>query len=62
MIKTTALIAVVAYLIGLVDPVSAGNGMTFGDGLAFFLIFGIAVIGILACLGQYSRRVSSGQY
>lgn len=57
------LLAVVLLLLGLVEPATAaGTGMGFGDGLALFLCFGILIIGVLACLGHHSRRLSAGQF
>lgn len=61
-VKHSILTCVILMLLGIVDPAAAGEGMTFGDGLAFFLIVSIVIVGVLACLGQYSRRVSSGRF
>lgn len=53
-----------ALILALIQPAvaSGGSGMSFGDGLAFFLIIGITVVGILACLGAYSRRLASERF
>lgn len=54
-------LSVLVALIGLVQPAEA-SGLAFGDGLALFLCFGIALVGVLACLGRHSRRMSYGQF
>lgn len=55
------LVSILVLLVSFVEPAEAA-GLTFGDAMAFILCTGIAVVGVLACLGQYSRRISSGQY
>lgn len=56
-------VLLVIVLIACVDPAAAaGIGMGFGDGLALFLCFGILIVGVLACLGCYSRRLMAERY
>lgn len=56
-------VLLVIVLISFVDPAAAaGIGMGFGDGLALFLCFGILIVGVLACLGCYSRRLMAERY
>lgn len=54
-------LTVLLFLVSFVEPAEA-SGLSFGDGLAIFLCFGLTIIGVLACLGRHSRRMSSGQF
>lgn len=45
-----------------VTNVEAATGYDFGDFLATVLGLGIAVIGILACLGKYARQQARNEF
>lgn len=45
-----------------VTNVEAAQGYDFGDFLATVLGLGIAVIGILACLGKYARQQARNEF
>lgn len=55
-------VLVLCILVGQVQMAEASVGLSFGDGLAFFLCLGISIVGILACLGRYARRMSAEPY
>lgn len=45
-----------------VSHVEASQGYDFGDFFATILGIGIAVIGILACLGNYARQKARNEF
>lgn len=61
-IAATFTCVLLAILGVFVETAEASNGLGFGDGLALFLCSGIAIVGVLACLGRYSRRLGAGQF
>lgn len=45
-----------------ISNVEASTGYDFGDFLATVLGIGIAVVGILACLGNYARQRARNEF
>lgn len=45
-----------------ITNVEAAHGYDFGDFMATVLGLGIAVIGILACLGNYARQKARNEF
>lgn len=45
-----------------ITKVEASSGYDFGDFLATVLGIGIAVVGILACLGNYARQKARNEF
>lgn len=59
----TNIVAVLLVLLYVCQTTEAtGGGMGFGDAFALILCAIITVIGVLAGLGKYARRVSSNQF
>lgn len=55
------LLVLVFALLGITN-VQASQGYDFGDFVATVLGLGIAVVGILACLGNYARQKARNEF
>lgn len=55
-------LCVLLFALLTVNNVEASQGYDFGDFLATVLGLGIAVIGILACLGNYARQKARNDF
>lgn len=53
---------VLIFALLAISSAEASSGFDFGDFLATVLGIGIAVIGILACLGNYARQKARNEF
>lgn len=55
-------LCIVLFTFLAVTNVEAAQGYDFGDFFATVLGLGIAVVGILACLGNYARQKARNEF